>query len=246
VNINRFGGVLQINTLASHTFLPHLFGDDGVVVLDLGANTGNFYREFSSRFPCKRYVAIEPNARLTDWAVRAEGVELRNYAVALSDGPVTLYIADNPEASRIAQTDKQAIIADPVEQVTVKGKALSTIITELGINEVDVLKMDIEGVEVDLLLTLPEETLRTIGQVTLEFHDFCGISTPEQVHRAISRLQQAGFYGIQFSCNNTNWCFVRSDHPRLRRLKYFTAKHVASRMRRAKHRLQHLRNRDVI
>jgi FkbM family methyltransferase len=241
MNINHMTGMLQINTLASHTILPHMFGDEPVIVVDLGANTGNFHREFSRRFPCERYVAIEPNAQLTDWAAKSQGVELRNYALTLNDGPVTFCIADNPEASRVATGDSEASSVDPKYNVTVSGRSFPSILAELSVDKIDVLKIDIEGEEIDLLLNLPEDTLHKIGQVTLEFHDFCGISTPEQVKSAISHLQNAGFYGIQFSRNNTNWCFVRRDHPRFSLLKFFAAKHIASRMRRTKHLLQSMR-----
>ena len=42
----------------------------------------------------------------------------------------------------------------------------------LGITKIDILKLDIEGAEFELFVSTPDDILRRIGQITVEFHDF--------------------------------------------------------------------------
>ena len=232
MNINHLTFLFQINTLASHSFLPHIIGRPATIV-DLGANRGEFFREMSSRFAIGRYVAIEPNANLTDWAKSNPAIELRNYALTKTDGPVTFCVDENPEASHVAGPGETS-----AHQITVKGRCLASIISELKIERIDLLKMDIEGSEIDLILHTPIEILKQIGQITVEFHDFCNFSTAAQVNDAIAHLRNAGFCGIQFSADNNNWCFVRKDYPGFKIVKYLAARYFAAPIRRTKHRLQ--------
>ena len=232
MNINQLTFFFQINTLASHTFLPHLIGNKPTIV-DLGGNRGDFYREISRRFDIRRYIAIEPNSNLTGWAVGDPKIELRHYALTQTDGPVQFGVDENPEASRVAT-------ASAANNITVEGRSFASIIAELKIDRIDLLKMDIEGSEIDLIMQTPADLLQRIGQITLEFHDFCNFSTPVQVQDAIAHLEKSGFSGIQFSRDNSNWCFVRKDNPRFSTLKFLAARHVAAPVRRTKHWLQQL------
>jgi len=57
----------------------------------------------------------------------------------------------------------------------------------------------------------PDELLRNIGQITIEFHDhhrFMSVADFEEIR---DRLFSVGFGGIKFSPNNTNWLFFRSE-----------------------------------
>ena len=156
MNINRLTFLFQINTLASHSFLPHLIKPQATIV-DLGATRGEFFREFTSRFSVARYIAVEPNSKLTDWAKNNTTIELRNYALTRTDGPVTFCVDENPEASHVASAGETT-----GNQITVEGLSFTSIVSELRIDQIDLLKMDIEGSEIDLILHTPTEILRRI------------------------------------------------------------------------------------
>ena len=55
------------------------------------------------------------------------------------------------------------------------------------------LKVDIEGLELELLASLDAHVLDHINQLTVEFHESIGISTAQQVLEAVSYLKGHGF-----------------------------------------------------
>ena len=64
---------------------------------------------------------------------------------------------------------------------------------------IDLLKLDIEGAEIEFSRQTPDHVLRRIGQMTIEFHDFCGITPSSEVRRVLLRLQSLGFSHVRMS-----------------------------------------------
>ena len=77
--------------------------------------------------------------------------------------------------------------------------SLPDLIKRLSWPSVDLLKLDVEGAEISILDSCPETVLRKIGQMTIEFHDFCGITNPKAVSKTIARLNEIGFYSVRMS-----------------------------------------------
>jgi len=72
-----------------------------------------------------------------------------------------------------------------------------------------VLKIDIEGAELEMLLGTPESVLRRCDQITVEFHDFMDRSQAVDVRACIHRLRSFGFR--PFRCrilNHSDMLFV--------------------------------------
>ena len=62
------------------------------------------------------------------------------------------------------------------------------------LEKVDVLKLDIEGAELDVLESIPDSLLRKIDQITVEFHDFIpGYATLNRIEQTRGRLEASGF-----------------------------------------------------
>lgn len=80
-----------------------------------------------------------------------------------------------------------------------------------GFQEVDVLKMDVEGAELPVIEQAPAPILRRARQITVEFHDWMIPGTTERVESVKRRLRHLGFYCIRFSRNNGDVLFVRQD-----------------------------------
>ncbi len=66
------------------------------------------------------------------------------------------------------------------------------------INEVDLLKIDIEGAELQLFLSTSDDVFSSIKQISIEFHDFMDLYPSEEVKKIINRFK-SGFYIIKFS-----------------------------------------------
>ena len=74
---------------------------------------------------------------------------------------------------------------------TVQATTLTDIITENNIQQIDYLKIDVEGAEYDILSSCPPETLAKVKCMVMEYHEFDG---DERSHRdLVSLLKTHGF-----------------------------------------------------
>ena len=206
----------KLKKICEHTFLPSLLTDG--VVLDLGANQGEFSMEIAKSFG-KRCVALEPVPDLFDKLPTINGVKWIKAALADQDGVLKIFL----------HTDRCASFMDAgrSDQVFVEARAISlpTLFIEENIVEVDLLKIDIEGEEVPILEKIKSEDLAQVNQIAIEFHDFLYSELKPRVEAIKSKLENSGFYCIPFSLtNNGDVLFVRKNkisHAHYLGLKFF-------------------------
>ena len=74
------------------------------------------------------------------------------------------------------------------EQVTCRLRTLSDVIREEGIEQIDLLKIDVEKSELDVLAGLEEEDWKKVRQIVMEVHDVGGLR-----ERVTTLLRQRGF-----------------------------------------------------
>lgn len=221
--------------MSGHSFLPHLMSARPIV-LDLGANRGNFRDGFLRRFAAARYVTVEANPKLAAELHADQRCEVLNCAIAESDGAVQFSIADNIEASCISKESDGGTIE-------VEGLTLGSLLRKVRLQKIDLVKVDIEGAELPMIMRSLDGDFDGIGQLTIEFHDFrsdAARDTPAlsnyDVQEIVRRLESLGFVAIRFSRDNTNWCFVRKSLGR--GLRVGIARHFTAPLRRLKHLVQ--------
>ncbi len=122
------------------------------VIVDLGSNVGQAALWFRSRFPEARLLCVEPDPRTFATLTRNVGndplVTLRHAAVTAEDGPVV--IERTPHSSwgtRVNGSSGNGLV--------VPGLSLKTLLADGLIDQVDVLKVDIEGMEHAALAASP-------------------------------------------------------------------------------------------
>jgi FkbM family methyltransferase len=121
----------------------------GDVVLDVGANVG-FYTLLAARSvgSAGRVIAIEPNPRNVRYLKRH--IELNGQlqvtvvaaAAGATDGTAKFAMSEHAEMGRLS--------AQGTETVTVR--SLDSLATELGLGHVRLMKIDVEGAELEVLL----------------------------------------------------------------------------------------------
>lgn len=221
----------RVQTVCGHTFFPRL-GPSSTVV-DLGANDGTFARRIRSLFRC-RVVSAEASAEMFSRIPDEPWITRRHCAVAAYDGTVAFHVAADPLASSLCTLPP----GDVRETITVQAVTLPTLLRDAGVPRVDLLKMDIEGAERAVMDSVSDAVLKEIVQLSLEFHDFCGLVTEAEVVRIRQRLISLGFYEIRFPTGSTNTLFVNLDlwnHPAAER---WYVKHVSRNLQAAVRRLR--------
>jgi FkbM family methyltransferase len=192
----------------------------------LGANRGEFAAEVIRQFGVRCY-SVEASPALYASMPTIERLTAFNYAIASRDEPTILNLSDEPEASSIRRAGTGRLVGC----VVVPGRTFDHFITECGIQSIDLLKIDIEGAEVDLFQSTEDQTLARISQISVEFHDFCGIITSRDVDRIKQRLVCLGFYPIKFGRRNLNWLFIKCDRCALGLWQRRYIRYVASNVR---------------
>lgn len=186
---------MPIETIEWHTIHPRVLGP-GSIVIDVGANIGVFSHKMIKRFGCRCY-AIEASPEVYASIQPDKLLRTFNLAICRKSGPVKFHMSENPEASSIIKQDDNNI----VKTFEVPGKHLEEFCADLDLGFVDVLKLDIEGAEIEVIDSCSNEFLKKILQITIEFHDFCGITHPAELKRILGRLKKIGFFPIRMSRN---------------------------------------------
>jgi FkbM family methyltransferase len=190
----------MFESIRGHTVYAAALGREAVIV-DLGANRGEFSRQIQARVGGRCYL-VEANPSLALTLENEGRFPVWKCAVGAADGVVAFHIANNDEASSMLELTDGSVYGGGVrETVEVRTKSLETLLSEIGCGQVDLLKMDIEGAEIAVLQSAPALVLRRIGQVTAEFHsdpEF-GFQIRDEVESVILRMRQLGFIFLDFS-----------------------------------------------
>lgn len=184
---------MSLEIIESHSLLPDLVRRGGTVV-DCGANLGAFARIMIDRFGC-RVLAFEASPEVFGRLPRHADLTARNVAVCGRDGPVRLRLDADITRTAIAGVDRG--VGDVVE---VQGRSLPELLADAGVDgPVEVLKLDIEGAELEVIDSLSDGLISRIGQITIEFHDFLGYHTTDEVERRVARIARLGFRELFWS-----------------------------------------------
>jgi FkbM family methyltransferase len=184
---------MPIEVVESHSILPDLVRCGGVVV-DCGANLGAFSMEMIRRFECQCY-AFEASPAVFARMAKHSNIVSRNIAICDRDRAVFITTEEDITRNRVVVGGR--IGAEPLVQV--EGRQLAAVLREFGVDQIEVLKMDIEGAELEVIDSLDDEFLSKIGQLTIEFHDFLGYATTQDVVSRIDRIVSLGFWELYWS-----------------------------------------------
>lgn len=134
---------------------PHIpFTSDVRVILDVGANCGATAVDLARRHPDAVVHAFEPGSEARSYLLRNAAaypnVVVHPFGLHAADREVTLYVqeGDLGQASVIPQRDGETVTE------TVVLRSAAGWLAEAGIDRVDILKVDVEGVEVEVLESL--------------------------------------------------------------------------------------------
>ncbi len=191
----------MFENIRGHTICIDALGPQSVVV-DLGANLGDFSRLMKARLGGGQFVLAEANPVLAD-KIRQKGeFAVWPYALAAQNGRVSFNVSKNIEGSSMLTLPKESIWNSVLEKtIEVEAVTLDRLMEIAGNPRIDLLKMDIEGAEVAVIRSLSRELLETIGQITVEFHSdpMFGFSLAREVEESLAHIEKRGFVAMDFS-----------------------------------------------
>jgi len=210
--------------------------DRNSLVIDLGAYQGEFASKVSSSFGCRCY-AIEALPDSYNTINENELIKKFNYAISKNNGPVNLYVSNRATTTSIKKNISDA--HGTKESITVEGINLEKFLEKNDIQDIDMLKVDIEGAEIEMFNSISDNAILRTKQITVEFHIFIDNSMEDNVDAIMARLRRLGFFYMVFpvSWSNEHDCdvlFINKNRIKLtpkEKLYVFILKHVLLKLR---------------
>jgi FkbM family methyltransferase len=152
-------------------------GDKKITFIDIGGNCGLFSLYCSPI--CEKIFCIEPTAVLCrtikEFAKDVPQITVSNSAISTKNGSINFYFF--PEVTGQSTIHSRVPAGNSVIPLTVQSNTLPTFIEKNKLDYVDVVKMDIEGEEVNIFTdALIEELKDKVGRYWVECHHTCHIN----------------------------------------------------------------------
>jgi FkbM family methyltransferase len=194
---------MSIKNIRGHHLLDTYLDSDSVVI-DLGAYLGDFSRIISESYHCTVY-SVEASPITFKQTHKSSLVHKFNYAIGSDNTVLKFFLGTNPEGNSIFERHRDA----KGEFVEVPGISLFRFLEMNSIKKIDLLKIDIEGAEVNLFDSMSDAFLATIPQITVEFHDFISeLDIQVKVNQIKDRLSKLGFQYLIFEKPNKDVLFL--------------------------------------
>jgi len=129
-------------------------------------------------------------------------------AITGTDGTLTFHESRVNESGSLF-ADHVNVVHDETTSYDVQAVTLGTLLKRMGVQSVDILKLDLEGAEYDLLERTTAEELQPFKQLFVEFHHHAvshfGVA---DTRRLVERI--CGFGFRSFSVDDHNYLFYRA------------------------------------
>ena len=183
---------MKVLNILEHSFIPNII-PAGSVIFDCGANQGEFARWCDSAGDYRVY-SFEPDPRLFQKLPNLKSVKFIEKAIDGKPGDFYLALGEGKCSSAIY---KEEIYQ---EKVLVPKIDLGTFCKEERIDSlIGLIKLDIEGSELNALENLEDDVLNRTVQMTVEFHDFLCAEDIPRIEAIVKRIKSKGFEFIRFS-----------------------------------------------
>jgi FkbM family methyltransferase len=165
IDTSDFCAYRDVLIFRSKSYDPGLPGFSPTTIVDVGAHIGMASILFAIQYPAARIIAIEPEpsnfAALVRNTTPYKTITPIHAALWREDGEVFL------GASQAHPKGAFQLVKDGGLQV--RAVTMDTVMRETGIDSIDLLKVDIEGAEIEIFKSCP--WIRKVRVLTIELHD---------------------------------------------------------------------------
>jgi len=181
----------------AHRSLPGFRGEENATILDIGANEGFYTLRMKQENPAARVLSVEPIS--TTYQLLTTNLALNpctrsyvypvNAAAAAEHRHMEMFRhsqVPTVSSEHINQLDQPWIKPSSLQKEMVEAFSLNEMCRHAGFGAVDLIKIDVEGAEVDVLQGAQEVLRRTL-RIVVEWH------SPALRDATIALLQKRGF-----------------------------------------------------
>jgi FkbM family methyltransferase len=147
------------------------------IILDIGSNIGASIIYFHHQFPDAKIFGFEPHPdtfRILEKNVaQLPGVAVFDYGLGATNQRMAIR-ADEVNFGAFNTRGQFKDRGFPAATVECEVRRLDDVLREIGIAQVDLIKIDCEGAEADVFSTLPDAMLNQCQWIVGEFHDHTG------------------------------------------------------------------------
>jgi len=159
-----------------YTILPEFLGEKDKVVLDIGANEGYYVLKMKENNPNLKIIAVEPNPYAFEILQKniktnkIKNITLVNNAISTKNARIKFQIVDEISTiGAIKIIKKPWLDAKRIRNIIVSGISLSKLCKINNIKNIDILKIDTEGSELDVLKS-SSDSLKNVRKIVIEYH----------------------------------------------------------------------------
>jgi len=193
---------MKLVKLSDHSVDIDLIDKDSIV-FDVGSYQGDFVRDLLKYHKCKIFM-YEPNYRqtkMTSLYGNMENIIINYKAISSKEGKRKLYLGNKTGFGWVKQTGSSFYPSHS----NVGKIAIEVVCTSIEkemknykLDNIDLLKIDVEGEELEIIKSLDKETFNKIGQITIEFHEHNNIDgyTEDKVKECREIIKSRGFKEI--------------------------------------------------
>lgn len=190
-----YGTFLEVNVAEIYNRGPvKVFPGD--LVLDIGANYGYFSLYAVGR-GARSVISMEPFTKTYECLVQNvalyKKIQTLQEAICSTDEVVKFQFSEESVLNHLYKESEEN-----KNTVLVKGTNINTLFERFNLEEVDFLKVDCEGAELDLFKTITEENLQRVQKTVIEYH------SEEILSYLIPRLTESGLKIYDMSGPNTS------------------------------------------
>jgi len=165
---------------------------EGWTVLDVGAFIGLWaLRAYAATGGRGRVIALEPNPRACALCAfnlhinGAESAQVLPFALSASSGEATLYVPEY-EVNASLREDYARLFGDELREVRVRTVTPEQLLRRLGVKRVDLMKVDVEGHELDVFSAFSRDAAARVKRLVVEVHT--DIVSPHEVSEILESL----------------------------------------------------------
>ena len=169
------------------------------IVFDLGGYKGEFAKVINDKYQSVIHV-FEPVPSfynvIQDTFINNDKVNVYNYGLAGKDSKMKISSSEDGSSIYISSSDYQIILL----------KSIVNFIKTNKINQVDLIKINIEGGEYEVLETLLDNNMISIFKnIQVQFHDFIVDNAKERMNAIQKKLELTHLLTYQYEFVWENW-----------------------------------------